>query len=206
IDRGKVTIIGGGVVGTNACKVAVGLGADVTMIDLDIDRLEYLDDVFGSKITTLKSNSYNIERAVLASDLLIGAVLLPGAKAPKLVTREMVSAMKKGSVIVDVAVDQGGCVETCKATNFDNPTFFVDGVLHYCVANMPGAVANSSTYALTNATLAYARKIVSQGFEKTLSDDYGFQLGVNTYDGHITYHAVAQALGVESKELSQLLA
>jgi alanine dehydrogenase len=183
------------VVGTNACKVAVGLGADVTVIDVNVDRLEYLDDIFGNRIATLKSYSQNIEEAVLKSDLVVGAVLIPGAKAPRLVTREMVSRMSKGSVIVDVAVDQGGCVETCKPTTLDHPTFVVDGVVHYCVANMPGAVSQSSTYALTNATLIYAKKMAELGVEKAIASDPAFALGVNCKAGKVIHPAVAQALG-----------
>jgi alanine dehydrogenase len=195
VSRGRVTIIGAGVVGTNACKIAVGMGAKVTLIDVNIDRLEYMDDIFGNRITTLKSHSQNIEEAVLATDLLVGAVLIAGAKAPTLVTREMVSKMKKGAVIVDVAVDQGGCVATCRPTTHDNPTYVVDGVVHYCVANMPGAVSHSSTFALTNATLAYAKKFVELGVEEALLRDPVLALGLNTYAGRITHPAVAEALG-----------
>ncbi|MCB0307847.1 MAG: alanine dehydrogenase [Bdellovibrionales bacterium] len=194
VRRGRVTIIGAGVVGMNACKIAVGMGADVTVIDVNLDRLEYFDDIFGNKIQTLKSHSQNIEESVLRADLLIGAVLIPGAKAPKLVTKNLVSKMSPGSVIVDVAVDQGGCVETCKPTTHDDPTFLVDGVIHYCVANMPGAVAMSSTIALTNATLAYAKKIVEQGVDKAIRSDVDLAKGVNTYNGFVTHRAVADAL------------
>ncbi len=205
VRRGRVTIIGAGIVGMNACKIAVGLGADVIILDVNVDRLEYLDDIFGNQITTLKSHAHNIEEAVLDSDLVIGAVLLPGAKAPNLVTREMVSKMRKGAVIVDVAVDQGGCVETCKPTTHENPTYVVDGIIHYCVANMPGAVANTSTFALTNATLGYAKKIVEDGLETLMKDDAGFKLGLNTYKGYVTYEAVAQALNKTYKSIDSLL-
>jgi alanine dehydrogenase len=205
VRRGKVTIIGGGIVGMNACKIAVGMGADVTILDVNVDRLEYLDDIFGNQITTLKSHTQNIEDSVLDADLVVGAVLLPGAKAPNLVNREMVSRMKKGAVIVDVAVDQGGCVETCKPTTHENPTYLVDGVIHYCVANMPGAVANTSTFALTNATLGYAKRIVEEGLENVIKDDAGFKLGLNTYKGHITYEAVAQALDKNYKSIDSLI-
>lgn len=205
VRRGKVTIIGGGIVGMNACKIAVGMGADVFILDTNVDRLEYLDDIFGNQITTLKSHTQNIEEAVLDADLVVGAVLLPGAKAPRLVTREMVSRMKKGAVIVDVAVDQGGCVETCKPTTHENPTYIIDGVIHYCVANMPGAVANTSTFALTNATLGYAKRIVEEGLENVMKDDAGFKLGLNTYKGYVTYEAVAQALNKTYKSIDALM-
>lgn len=205
VQRGRVTIMGAGVVGTNACKIAVGMGAHVTVIDVNVDRLEYLDDIFGSKIQTLKSHSQNIEESVVHSDLVIGAVLIPGAKAPKLVTREMVSKMKQGSVIVDVAVDQGGCVETCKPTTHDDPTFLVDGVIHYCVANMPGAVAMSSTFALNNATIPYAKKMVEHGIEAAILAHNDLAMGVNTYKGFVTYQAVAEALNQPYHPLQSLL-
>jgi alanine dehydrogenase len=205
VHRGRVTVIGCGVVGTNACKVAVGLGADVVVIDVNVDRLEYLDDIFGNRITTLKSHSQNIEEAVLHSDLVIGAVLIPGAKAPTLVSREMVSKMQKGSVIVDVAVDQGGCVETCKPTTHDKPTYLVDGVVHYCVANMPGAVARSSTFALTNATLPYAKKFVELGVAEAVAQDPAVALGVNMCDGKVTHPAVAGALKKEYVPVSSVI-
>ncbi len=205
VRRGRVTIIGGGIVGMNACKIAVGMGADVVILDVNVDRLEYLDDIFGNQITTLKSHTQNIEDSVLDADLVVGAVLLPGAKAPNLVNREMVSKMKKGAVIVDVAVDQGGCVETCKPTTHENPTYLVDGVIHYCVANMPGAVANTSTFALTNATLGYAKRIVEEGLENVMRDDAGFKLGLNTYKGYVTYEAVAQALNKSYKSIDSLM-
>lgn len=205
IARGKVTILGGGVVGTNAAKIAVGMGADVTIIDVNVDRLEYLDDIFGTQITTLKSNAFNIEENVKQADLVIGAVLLHGAKAPHLVTRDMISKMKKGSVIVDVAVDQGGCVETTRATTHEEPTFEIDGVIHYCVANMPGAVPHSSTFALTNATLTYAKRMVEEGFDHLLYKDPAFQKGINTYAGNVTYEAVATALKKDFMPLSELI-
>lgn len=204
VRRGRVTIIGAGVVGMNACKVAVGMGANVTVIDVNVDRLEYLDDIFGTQIQTLKSHSQNIEESVIRSDLLIGAVLVPGAKAPKLVTRELVGKMAPGSVIVDVAVDQGGCVETCKPTTHDDPTFLVDGVIHYCVANMPGAVAMSSTFALTNATISYAKKMVELGVDQAIKTQPDLALGVNTYRGHVTYKAVAEALNQPHHPLESL--
>ncbi|NUK30008.1 alanine dehydrogenase [Parageobacillus sp. VR-IP] len=196
VGRGKVTIIGGGVVGTNAAKVAVGLGADVTIIDLNADRLRELDDIFGHQITTLMSNPMNIAQAVAEADLVIGAVLIPGAKAPKLVTEDMVKAMKPGSVIVDVAIDQGGIVETSDhVTTHDNPTYVKYGVVHYAVANMPGAVPRTSTLALTNVTLPYALQIANKGVHQAIADNHALKLGVNVANGEITYEAVARDLG-----------
>lgn len=196
VSRGKVTIIGGGTVGTNAAKVAIGLGADVTIIDLNADRLRELDDIFGHQITTLMSNPMNIAQAVAESDLVIGAVLIPGAKAPKLVTEEMVKAMKPGSVIVDVAIDQGGIVETCDhVTTHDNPTYVKHGVVHYAVANMPGAVPRTSTLALTNVTIPYALQIANKGVHQAIADNPALKLGVNVANGEITYEAVARDLG-----------
>lgn len=195
VSRGKVTIIGGGIVGTNAAKMAIGLGADVTIIDLSADRLRYLDDVFGNQIKTLISNPFNIAEAVKEADLVIGAVLIPGAKAPKLVTEEMVKTMKPGSVIVDVAIDQGGSVETIDhVTTHDNPTFEKHGVVHYSVANMPGAVPRTSTMALTNATVPYALQIANKGVARAISDNPALKLGVNVTNGEITYEAVARDL------------
>jgi alanine dehydrogenase len=195
VSRGKVTIIGGGIVGTNAAKMAIGLGADVTIIDLSADRLRYLDDVFGNQIKTLISNPFNIAEAVKEADLVIGAVLIPGAKAPKLVTEEMVKTMKPGSVIVDVAIDQGGSVETIDhVTTHDNPTFEKHGVVHYSVANMPGAVPRTSTMALTNATVPYALQIANKGVVKAIAENPALKLGVNVANGEITYEAVAKDL------------
>lgn len=195
VSRGKVTIIGGGIVGTNAAKMAIGLGADVTIIDLSADRLRYLDDVFGNQIKTLISNPFNIAEAVKEADLVIGAVLIPGAKAPKLVTEEMVKTMKPGSVIVDVAIDQGGSVETIDhVTTHDNPTFEKHGVVHYSVANMPGAVPRTSTMALTNATVPYALQIANKGVVSAISENPALKLGVNVANGEITYEAVARDL------------
>jgi alanine dehydrogenase len=199
-----VVIIGGGVVGTNAAKMAVGLGARVTILDTNLDRLRQLDDIFRGAVQTLASNKAHLTDACRHADLLIGGVLIPGASAPKLVTRAMVSEMKKGSVIVDVAIDQGGCVETAHATTHSDPVYEVDGVIHYCVANMPGAVPRTSTIALTNATLPYTRKIASLGFKKAISDA-GLAEGVNVYDGKITYEAVANSQGREYEPLSKLL-
>ncbi|OIK11485.1 alanine dehydrogenase [Bacillus sp. MUM 116] len=198
VNRGKVTIIGGGVVGINAAKMAVGLGADVTIIDLSADRLRQLDDIFGNQVKTLMSNPFNIAEAVSEADLLIGAVLIPGAKAPKLVTEEMVKTMKPGSVIVDVAIDQGGIVETSDhVTTHDNPTFVKHGVVHYSVANMPGAVPRTSTIALTNVTVPYAVQIANKGVIKAIAENYALKLGVNVANGEITYEAVAKDLGYD---------
>tara|TARA_Y100001936_G_C16084513_1_gene680570 strand:+ start:1291 stop:2409 length:1119 start_codon:yes stop_codon:yes gene_type:complete len=194
VHRAKVTVIGCGIAGTNATKMAMGLGADVTCIDLNTKRLAEMDDLFDNRITTLFSNTQNIEEAVINSDLVIGAVLVPGAKAPKLVTKDMISKMENGSVVVDIAVDQGGCIETCKPTTHQNPTFEVDGVVHYCVANMPGAVPRTSTYALTNVTLKYARMIAKNGVEKSISADPALKLGVNIYKGELVYEQVARDL------------
>ncbi|MFQ6318533.1 alanine dehydrogenase [Bacillus halotolerans] len=198
VARGKVTIIGGGAVGTNAAKMAVGLGADVTIIDLNADRLRQLDDIFGHQIKTLISNPVNIADSVAEADLLICAVLIPGAKAPTLVTEEMVKQMKPGSVIVDVAIDQGGIVETVDhITTHDQPTYEKHGVVHYAVANMPGAVPRTSTIALTNVTVPYALQIANKGAAKALADNAALRAGLNTANGHVTYEAVAKDLGYE---------
>jgi len=200
-----VIIIGGGVVGTNAAKMAVGLGARVTILDVSLDRLRQLDDIFLGSVQTLASSRSHLEDAVRRADLLIGGVLIPGAAAPKLVTREMIGQMKKGSVIVDVAIDQGGCVETAHPTTHSNPVYEVDGVVHYCVANMPGAVPRTSTIALTNATLPYTRILASHGFEKAVRTNAGLAEGVNVYKGEITYEAVATSQGRKYTSLSDLL-
>ncbi|WP_276787455.1 alanine dehydrogenase [Bacillus sp. (in: firmicutes)] len=198
VSRGKVTIIGGGGVGTNAAKMAVGLGADVTMIDLNADRLRQLDDIFGHQIKTLMSNPVNIADSVVEADLLICAVLIPGAKAPTLVTEEMVKQMKPGSVIVDVAIDQGGIVETVDhITTHDNPTYEKHGVVHYAVANMPGAVPRTSTLALTNVTVPYALQIANKGAAQAIADSPALKAGLNTANGHVTYEAVARDLGYD---------
>ncbi|MHB2026540.1 MAG: alanine dehydrogenase [Elusimicrobiota bacterium] len=203
--RGIVTIVGGGVVGINAAKIAVGMGARVNILDVSAARLAYLDDVFGSAVTTLMSHDENIETAVAGSDLLVGAVLIPGAKAPKLVTEAMVKKMRPGSVIVDVAVDQGGCVETCETTSHDEPVIIKHGVLHYAVPNIPGAVPYTSTYALTNVTLNYARNIANLGLETAARKDKSLARGVNIYNGRITCEAVARAVGEETKDFAALL-
>ncbi|MGG3571305.1 alanine dehydrogenase [Bacillus gobiensis] len=196
VARGKVTIIGGGVVGTNAAKTAVGLGADVTMIDLNADRLRQLDDIFGHQIKTLMSNPVNIADSVAEADLLICAVLIPGAKAPTLVTEEMVKQMKPGSVIVDVAIDQGGIVETVDhITTHDQPTYEKHSILHYAVANMPGAVPRTSTVALTNVTIPYGLQIANKGVKNAINENAALKSGVNVMNGEITYQAVARDLG-----------
>ena len=199
-----VIIIGGGVVGTNAAKMAAGLGARVTILDTNLERLRQLDDIFRGTVQTLASNRAHIAEAVRHADLLIGGVLIPGAAAPKLVTRDMIRTMKKGSVIVDVAIDQGGCVETAHPTTHSDPVYEVDGVVHYCVANMPGAVPRTSTIALTNATLPYTRRIAKLGFRKAVEDP-GLADGVNVYNGAITYKAVAESQSRPYTALSQLM-
>ncbi|MDQ1590019.1 MAG: alanine dehydrogenase [Pyrinomonadaceae bacterium] len=205
VPAAKVVIIGGGVVGTNSAKMAVGLGAHVTIIDNNLDRLRELDDIFLSRITTLASSAYAIQGAIAEADLIVGAVLVPGAAAPKLITREMLKKVPNGAVIVDVAVDQGGCIETTHPTTHSNPTYYVEGVLHYCVANMPGAVPRTSTFALTNATLPYTLKLANKGFLAAVESDPGLKAGVNTYAGKLTYEAVAQAQGLEYTALDEIL-
>jgi len=197
VKRGKVVILGGGVVGTNAAKMAIGMGADVTIMDVDLHRLRYLDDVFGNKLTTTYSDPISIEKAVVEADLVVGGVLIPGASAPKLVKREHLPRMKKGSVVVDVSVDQGGCIETCKPTTHDNPTYEVDGVVHYCVANMPGAVPYTSTFALTNTTLKYALKIANMGLSKALESTPELAKGVNIFNGKCVCKPVADSLRLQ---------
>lgn len=197
VRRGRVTVIGAGVVGLNATKIAVGLGGQVTVVDINPNRLEYFDDIFGSKVTTLMSNPLTIAGVVKETDLLVGAVLIPGAKAPHLVTKEMIGTMEKGSVIVDVAVDQGGCVETVHPTTYEKPTYEVDGVIHYCVANMPGAVSHTSTYALTNVTIKYAVKIAKKGLLKAVEEKPELLPGLNACSGAITHQAVAEGLKMD---------
>ncbi|MBL4635255.1 MAG: alanine dehydrogenase [Kofleriaceae bacterium] len=201
VRRAKVTIIGGGVVGANAAKIAVGFGAEVTVLDINTETLGYLDDIYQGKINTLYSSASNIEKCVIESDLVVGAVLVTGARAPNLVTIEMIKKMSPGSVIVDVAVDQGGCVETCRPTTHEDPTFLVHDVVHYCVANMPGAVPYTSTYALTNATMPYVKALANKGLEQAAKDDPAVKLGINTYQGKVPHAAVAHALSVELAEL-----
>jgi alanine dehydrogenase len=203
--RGRVAILGGGVVGRNAATIAVGMGAQVTVLDIRADTMAYLEDVFGGAIETLYSNPTNIEESVARADLVVGAVLVTGAAAPKLVTEQLVRVMEKGSVIVDVAVDQGGCIETCRPTNHDQPTYEVHGVVHYCVPNMPGAVPKTSTYGLTNVTIPYALKVAELGLAAAVRADDALVLGVNTYGGHVTYEPVALAHRLAYVPLRNLL-
>jgi alanine dehydrogenase len=205
VPAANVVIIGGGIVGTEAAKMAVGLGAKVTIIDINLDRLRQLDDIFLSKVQTLASSKYAVQEAMSHADLVIGAVLIPGAAAPKVVTRDMLKVVQDGAVLVDVAVDQGGCFETTHATTHSNPTYYEEGVLHYCVANMPGAVPRTSTFALTNATLPYALALANKGFEKAIAEDRGLREGVNTYAGKLTYEAVATSQNLEYTPLDSLL-
>ncbi|MDA2596769.1 alanine dehydrogenase [Bacillus cereus group sp. Bc061] len=206
VKRGKVTIIGGGQAGTNAAKIAVGLGADVTIIDLSAERLRQLDDIFGNQVKTLMSNPYNIAEAVKESDLVIGAVLIPGAKAPKLVTEEMIQLMEPGSVVVDIAIDQGGIFETTdRITTHDNPTYEKHGVVHYAVANMPGAVPRTSTLALTNVTVPYAVQIANKGYKDACLGNTALLKGINTLDGYVTFEAVAEAHGLQYADAKELL-
>ncbi|MFB6729589.1 alanine dehydrogenase [Bacillus mobilis] len=206
VKRGKVTIIGGGQAGTNAAKIAVGLGADVTIIDLSAERLRQLDDIFGNQVKTLMSNPYNIAEAVKESDLVIGAVLIPGAKAPKLVTEEMIQSMEQGSVVVDIAIDQGGIFETTdRITTHDNPTYEKHGVVHYAVANMPGAVPRTSTLALTNVTVPYAVQIANKGYKDACLGNTALLKGINTLDGYVTFEAVAEAHGLQYADAKELL-
>ncbi len=205
VPAARVVIIGGGVVGTNAAKIAVGMGAYVTIIDNNLERLRELDDIFLSKISTLASSAYMIHDAISNADLIVGAVLVPGAAAPRLVTRSMLKDVPNGAVIVDVAVDQGGCIETTHPTTHSDPTYYVEGVLHYCVANMPGAVPRTSTFALTNATLPYTLKLANKGFFEAIRTDNGLKEGVNTYAGHCTYQAVAESQGLSYTSIDALV-
>jgi len=205
VPPGNVVILGGGIVGTNAAKIALGLGAKVVLIDLNLNRLRELDDIFNGRLHTLASNSYNIARATQEADLLIGGVLIPGATAPKIVTKEMVAKMRKGAVIVDVAIDQGGCIETAHPTTHSDPSFVVDGVVHYCVTNMPAAVPNTSTLALTNATFPYVLKLAKLGAEAAIREDAGIAEGVNTYGGVLTYAAVGTAQKKPTRPIGALV-
>ena len=205
VKRGNVAIVGGGVVGINACKMAVGIGANVTILDIDSKRLAYLDDIFGTGITTLYSNDANIEYVAAEADVIIGAVLIHGTEAPKLIKKKHLAMMKKGAVIVDVAVDQGGCTETTKPTTHQDPIYVVDGIIHYCVANMPGAVALSSTIALTSTTLGYGLLIAEHGLEKACRLSRDISLGVNLYMGKCVYENVASGLGIEHTPLEAVL-
>jgi len=197
VEPAKVVVIGGGVVGINAAQMAVGMGADVTILDKSLNRLRELSEIFGSRLKTVYSTVDSISKLAETADVIIGGVLIPGAAAPKLITKEHLKTMKTGSVIVDVAIDQGGCFETSKATTHDNPSFVVDGVVHYCVANMPGAVARTSTQALNNATLPFAINLANKGLKQALADDAHLANGLNVYQGEITNGPVAEALGYE---------
>lgn len=205
VRRGKVLVIGGGVVGTQAATMAAGLGADVIIMDINLDRLRYLDEVMPANVSTLYSNEYNIRQHLPSTDLIVGAVLIPGAKAPKLITRDMLSEMQAGTVLVDVAVDQGGCIETCKPTTHEDPTYVIDDVLHYCVANMPGAVPYTSTVALTNATLKYAIQLADKGWQKACAENAPLKKGLNIVNGKVVYQGVADAFGLDYTPVDQVL-
>ncbi|MBJ9591817.1 alanine dehydrogenase [Burkholderia seminalis] len=206
VPAAHVVVLGAGVVGTGALQMAVGLGARVTVLDNNVNRLRQLDLVFASRISTVCSNAHTVDAAVRDADVVIGAVLVPGASAPRLVTRDMIATMRKGAVVVDVAIDQGGCFETSHATTHADPTFVVDGVVHYCVANMPGAVARTSTFALNNATLGHALALADKGWKQAMTDDPHLRAGLNVCDGHITYEAVALALGLPYVPATGMLA
>ncbi|MFQ5450847.1 MAG: alanine dehydrogenase [Nitrospinaceae bacterium] len=197
VDPGNVVILGGGIVGSNAAKMAIGTGASVTLLDINLPRLRYLDDIHGARLKTLMSNRLNIMEALRTADLVIGAVLIPGAKAPRLITREMLSQMKPGSVVVDVGIDQGGILETSRPTTHSDPIYKEEGVIHYCVANMPGALARTSTFALTNATFPYALELAEKGCRKALRENPALRMGLNVFKGHVTHQAVAEALDLE---------
>jgi alanine dehydrogenase len=201
----SVMVLGGGIVGVNAAKIAAGMGANVTIMDISLNRLRYLDDVMPKNVTTYFSSEGNIRELLPQMDLVIGAVLIPGAKAPHLIKRDMLSIMKPGAVIVDVAIDQGGCIETARATTHDDPIYMVDGIVHYCVANMPGAVPNTSTRGLTNVTLPYAVQLANKGWKKAISDNKELEYGLNIAEGVITYRDVAEAFGFEWKHASTVL-
>jgi alanine dehydrogenase len=205
VPPANVCIIGGGIVGTNAAKIAVGMGAHVTIVDMNLNRLRELDDIFNGRLHTLASNSYNVGKATHEADLVIGGVLIPGATAPKIVTKSMVSRMKKGAVIVDVAIDQGGCVETARPTSHSDPSYVVDGVVHYCVTNMPGAVPHTSTLGLTNATFPYLLRLANLGAETALKQDAGLAEGLNVFKGVLTHRGVAESQGREWTAPSEVL-
>lgn len=205
VERGNIVILGGGNVGTNACKIAVGMGANVTILDVNLQRLAYLDDIFPRQITTLYASRDNILKSIALADLVIGAVLLPGRSTPKLVRKEDLKIMKKGAVIVDVAVDQGGCVETSHPTTHDDPVYEIDGVVHYCVANIPGAVARTSTQALVNTTLPFGLELANKGVKKACAEDKGLLNGLNCISGKCTYPGVADALGLEYTDPETML-
>ena len=205
VAPGKVLILGGGVVGTQAAKMAAGLGAQVTLLDVNLNRLRYLSDVMPANVITMFSNEYNIRQLIQDHDLIVGAVLIPGAKAPHLITREMLKLMRPGTVVVDVAVDQGGCIETCTPTTHDNPTFIIDDIVHYCVANMPGAVPYTSTVALTNATLPYTIQLANKGWKKACKENNELKKGLNIINGQIVYKGVADAFGLPYHDVEQFI-
>jgi len=205
VKPAQVLILGGGVVGTNAAKIAAGMGADVTIMDLNINRLRYLDDVMPKNVHTVVSNEFTIREYIRESDLIIGGVLVPGAKAPKLITRDMLKDMRPGTVLVDVAVDQGGCIETCRPTTHEDPTYIIDDVVHYCVANMPGAVPYTSTLALTNATLPYAIRLANQGWKRACQESTELRNGLNVIHGEVVYKAVADAFGLPYSDVKKFL-
>ncbi|GJM34124.1 MAG: alanine dehydrogenase [Saprospiraceae bacterium] len=205
VAPGKVLVLGGGVVGTQAAKMAAGLGAQVTIMDISLSRLRYLADVMPANVNTVISNEYNIRQYIKDHDLIVGAVLIPGAKAPNLITRDMLKEMQPGTVLVDVAVDQGGCIETCKPTTHADPTFIIDDVVHYCVANMPGAVPYTSTIALTNATLPYAIQLASKGWKKACKDNLPLKLGLNVVNGKVVYKGVAEAFDLTLTDVNTVL-
>ena len=205
VAPGRILILGGGIVGTQAAKMAAGLGAQVIILDVNLPRLRYLEDVMPANVITMYSNEYNIRKLIKDADLIVGAVLIAGAKAPKLITRDMLKEMQPGTVLVDVAVDQGGCIETCKPTTHDDPTYVIDGVVHYCVANMPGAVPYTSTIALTNATLPYALQLANKGWKKACQDDNALKQGLNVVNGKVVYKGVAEAFGIPLANVEDVL-
>jgi alanine dehydrogenase len=205
VNPARVLILGGGVVGTQAAKMAAGLGADVTILDLNLPRLRYLADIMPANVSTLMSNEYNIRELIPYADLIVGAVLIHGAKAPHLITRDMLKDMKAGTVLVDVAVDQGGCIETCKPTTHQDPIYIIDDVIHYCVANMPGAVPYTSTLALTNATLPYAIQLADKGWRKACKENRELALGLNVIQGEVVYQAVADAFNIDFTPMEKYL-
>jgi len=205
VPAGKVMIIGGGIVGTQAAKMAAGLGAQVTILDVNLNRLRHLADIMPANVTTLYSNEYNIRQLIKESDLIVGAVLIPGAKAPNLITKDMLKDMRPGTVLVDVAVDQGGCIETCKPTTHEDPTFIIDDIVHYCVANMPGAVPYTSTLALTNATLQYAIQLADKGWKKACKENAALAKGLNIVNGKVVYKGVADAFNLKFQDPSSVL-
>ncbi len=205
VKPANVLILGGGIVGTQAAKMAAGLGAHVTIMDVNLSRLRYLSDIMPPNVQTMMSNEYNIREMIKVCDLIVGAVLIPGAKAPHLITRDMLKLMRPGTVLVDVAVDQGGCIETCRPTTHEDPTFIIDGVVHYCVANMPGAVPYTSTVALTNATLPYALQLANKGWLQACRENTDLRLGLNVVEGKVVYKGVAEAFGLELTPVGDVL-